>query len=40
MRDREQIGHEASPTLAVVDSHSVRTGEIGSVRGYDVGMKI
>jgi putative transposase len=40
MADRERVGREASPSAAVIDSKSVRTGEAGGPRGYDAGKKI
>jgi putative transposase len=40
MLDRERCGREASPTVAVIDSQSVKTTESGGPRGYDAGKKI
>ena len=40
MLDRERAGREASPTAAVIDSHSVKKTESGGIRGYDAGKKI
>jgi len=37
---REQVGHEASPTIGVIDSQSVKTTESGGRRGFDAGKKI
>jgi transposase len=40
MADRERVGREASPTAAVLDSHSVKATESGGPRGYDAGKKV
>lgn len=40
MLDRESVGREASPSVAVIDSQSVKTTEAGSPRGYDAGKKV
>ena len=44
MQCREQVAREASPTVAIIDSQSVKSGEKrghGSDRhGYDAGKKI
>ncbi|ACL62338.1 IS5 family transposase [Methylobacterium nodulans] len=40
MADRERVGREASPTVAVLDSQSVKTTESGGPRGYDAGKKV
>ena len=37
---REGAGREASPTAAVVDTQSVRTGPQRGPRGYDAGKKV
>ncbi len=39
MRDRERAGREASPSVAVIDSQSVKTTVTGGPRGYDAGKK-
>ncbi|MBW8271526.1 IS5 family transposase [Caldovatus aquaticus] len=40
LADRARAGREASPTAAIIDSQSVRTGDKGGSRGYDAGKKI
>jgi putative transposase len=37
---RRSVGKKSTPTVAIVDSQSVRTAEGGSNRGYDAGKKI
>jgi putative transposase len=39
-RTRRQAGKKATPTVAIIDSQSVRTAEGGLQRGYDAGKKI
>ena len=40
MADREQSGHSASPSAAVMDSQCVRTTESDVPRGHDAGKKV
>ena len=40
MAVREAVGKQAAPTVAIVDSQSVKTTEAGSPRGYGAGKKI
>lgn len=37
---RESVGKQATPSVAIVDSQSIRTAEGGEFRGYDAGKKI
>jgi hypothetical protein len=40
MLDREMSGRQASPSIAIVDSQSVKTTEAGGPRGFDAGKKV
>jgi putative transposase len=40
MMDRERVGREASPTLAIVDAQSIKCDAPQGERGYDAGKKI
>ena len=40
MATREAEGREATPTVVVVDSQSVKTTEAGGPRGFDAGKKV
>jgi transposase len=37
---RQRIGRGPQPTAAIMDSQSVRTSEMGGLRGYDGGKKV
>lgn len=39
-RTRRQAGKKPTPTVAIIDSQSVRTAEGGDQRGYDAGKKV
>jgi putative transposase len=42
MADRKRVGRDASPTAAMLDVQSARSGGVGmkGVRGYDAGKKV
>lgn len=40
MADRERVGREASPTVAVLDSQSIETTKSGGSRRYAAGKRV